>query len=311
MKRGFTLLELIFVIVVLGIVLSIVAEIVARMYSGYIDARTSERLHSKTQTAVQQIANRVSYRIPATAIAKDGANPNDFIALPNSDGTREILEWIGRDYIGFQGQWNGTKGIQEPLYSGFIDIQHPDTNQTMMQTPGTKPQSLANHIGSQTFGDVNLTGAGDRPAIFFKGRWDDSNISLYWAQANTGDQNAVEYAFPVECLPAGCDDSDPRLAYVENFQDGNNTNHDLTVYEQYDLSYSAYALVPDGDELKLYYNYQPWEGEDYTDGDDAVVIDGLETFRFLQDGQVVRIKLCARESIGGENMIICKEKAIL
>jgi len=311
-KKAFTLLELIFVIVVLGIVLGIVAEIVAKMYGGYIEAKTNDRLQSKTELAAQQIANRLSYRVNPTVVATDGTNR---VELKNYDETTHsnytILEWIGRDFVGFRGKFDGT--MYAPAWSGFIDLYHSNTNATGFTTPSTRPQTLNELLNAQSFGKVSLMGASkNRPAVIFRGRMDDFDIERYYN--NVVDNNSSShYVYPVECVPAGCDDSNPRLKFVRNYSDGNSASHSITLYEHYDFVWSAYALVPEGDQLVLHYNYQPWLGERYDDASTsrAVLLDGLQTFRFTQVGEVIRVKVCASESDGDQNLTVCKEKAIL
>ena len=60
------MLELIFVIVILGIVSSIGAEIIAKIYGQYIIQRAQHRASIKTELAATQIANRLRYAIPGT-----------------------------------------------------------------------------------------------------------------------------------------------------------------------------------------------------------------------------------------------------
>lgn len=280
-KKGFTLIELIFVIVVLGIVLGIVAEVISRMFSGYIEARTIDRLQSKTEVAVQQAASRLSYRVnPSTS----AINPDDGtrIQVVDADDDYEILEWIGRDHELFRGTATST----DPVWSGFIDLE--DSDASSVSTPGS-----------------NLTNWNGSGAIFFRGRMDDSDINRYYAQADT--DASTHYGYPVSV------DSDTRFNFDENYIADPNTGVRITLYEQYDLSTSAYALVPEDDILWLYYNYRPWAGESYNDSgvDRAILVDGLETFRFTQVGEVLRLKICAHESDGKDELIVCKEKAIL
>jgi len=90
--------------------------------------------------------------------------------------------------------------------------------------------------------------------------------------------------------------------------------------EQYYLAWSAYALIPvqnpDPDKsndynLTLRYNYQPWYNEDYTDGTERVLAENISTFRVMQVGDSVRVKVCIHDgNITGTQYTFCKEKAI-
>jgi len=65
-RSALTMIELIFVIVILGIVSSIGAEIIANTYESYIIQRAEYRASMKTELALNQIANRLRYAIPGT-----------------------------------------------------------------------------------------------------------------------------------------------------------------------------------------------------------------------------------------------------
>ncbi len=303
MRKAFTFLELIFVIVVLGIVASITSEILAKMFDGYIVSRTYNRLQTKTEFAVQQVAQRLSYRIPNTAIAKNTGG--GYVPLRSATGNEDILEWIGRDFEGFRGNWDTLANRYLPLWSGFIDLDNAATTQSQFFSTVTKPLSLHNRLQTLSNNQVGLTVATQNPAIFFKGRLDDTQIAQYW------NSTVSDYAYPVQCSGV-CSDANSVLAFRENFNDANPGTLDLRMYEQYYLSYSAYAIVPAGNGVwDLYYNYQPWENETYQNGTRVRLIDGVSTFRFKQVGDVVRLKLCATEHNGDQNITVCKEKAIL
>lgn len=69
--------------------------------------------------------------------------------------------------------------------------------------------------------------------------------------------------------------------------------------------------VNDGN-LTLYYNYRPWLGETYLNGDSAVIMQGVNTFQFKAVGDLLKVQLCVSDSniSGDEGYSICKEKTI-
>ena len=123
----------------------------------------------------------------------------------------------------------------------------------------------------------------------------DFNVSHYgWY--NSGDH---DYVFKVK--RSGSD----VLKFIEN--------KPKTVYEHYKLTWSAYALVPNplgGSDVNLtmYYNFRPWMDENYTDGNSSVLIEHVTTFKFLQKGDTIRLKLCIKNP--KVNDIFCKEKVV-
>ena len=64
--------------------------------------------------------------------------------------------------------------------------------------------------------------------------------------------------------------------------------------------------------LTLYYNYQPWNGQKYTEGQSAVIMQDVDTFQFQAVGDLIKVQLCVRDANisrdGGYS--ICKEKTI-
>ena len=82
MKRAFTLLELVVVIVVLGIIAMMSFNAIINIYSNYFQTRTVNELETQTEIALEQISKRLEHRIKPSVIARktDGA----FLALNDS-----------------------------------------------------------------------------------------------------------------------------------------------------------------------------------------------------------------------------------
>ncbi len=90
----------------------------------------------------------------------------------------------------------------------------------------------------------------------------------------------------------------------------------VDIFEYYQLAWTAYAVVHsvNGD-LRLHYDYQPWEGDDYLllkDGSttkNALIMQNVDTFRFKAVGSVVKIQVCVNSDLV-EDYSLCKEKTI-
>ncbi len=285
------MLELIFVIVILGIVSSIGAELIANVYSNYIVQRGAHKSSSKTALAATQIANRLSYAIPNTLIAINpaGNTKESLESLLDPDAT--ILQWIGSDHDSFNaGGWNG-----------FADVNDTtNTTQTTISTPGSN-LSLANTI----IGNFITGGSLATSAIFFPRTYSTNTIG-YGTDPITG-----------LTLITG---NSPGIIEVSDL-----TIDHKTIREHYKIASSAYAIVPykkDGTtictvtdfpcDLVLKYNFQPWQGEDYDDASSKVLIRNISAFRFTGSSNTVRFKICQEENIGGDyNITTCKEKAVI
>jgi len=135
LKPAFSMLELIFVIVILGIVASIGTEMIAKVYEGYIVQRAEYRATLKTELAATQIANRLASAIPGTVVRRDTLSGgviegiND--AMSDTTGDSYIaLQWVASD----MDSYNATA---TPGWSGFCDINDPANTANSLSTPGS------------------------------------------------------------------------------------------------------------------------------------------------------------------------------
>ncbi len=282
------------VIVVMGIVASIGAEIIAKLYENYLQTRSINRLQFQTELVLNQIAKRLTYRIKDSVIARKGSNIKP-LSDSSVDNNYTILEWIGKDNEGFNGKWDSSKSANVPGWSGFIDLESSD--KTHIKTSGSHLGYARDIIYALSYGtiDINTTVATPHAVLIFKGK-DDYNVTKYgW------NKNDANYTYNIRV-------------------DGNETLQILdknitTAYEQYDLAWTAYAIVPEGTisddfNLTLKYNFQPWDGEDYNDGNSSVLMEHVSSFKFLQSGETIRLKLCIRDDRTGGDFGFCKEKVV-
>jgi len=293
MKKAFTMIELVFVIVIMGIVASIGAEIIVKLYDNYLRTRSINKLQFQTELVLDQIAKRLTYRIKDSTIGED--NNSNYVPLPDANSSYTILAWIGKNYEGFLGESNGSRVV--PGWSGFVDLDSNETNATQIKTSGSHLDYARDIINALSYGDINIsTTTGPNAVLIFKGK-DDYNVSKYgWNGSGTNDAN---YTYNIEV----------------NSTDVLKLNKLVTTaYEQYDLAWSAYALVPEGSSddfnLTLKYNFQPWDGETYNDGNSSVLMEHVSTFKFIQIGETIRIKLCIRDDRTGGDYGFCKEKVV-
>jgi hypothetical protein len=82
------------------------------------------------------------------------------------------------------------------------------------------------------------------------------------------------------------------------------------IAEQYKLAWSSYALVVEGGDLYLYYNFSPIPG-DAIENTKSLMLKNISTFKFKGAGRTIRFKVCKQENIGEDfNITSCKEKAV-
>lgn len=309
-KKAFTMFELVMVIAILGIVASIGSSVIANIYEHYILQRATHRASIKTELAAQQIANLLSHRIPGTTLARDPDDLSDNLLVTDptnaSDDVHTLLEWIGADSDGFN-------AATRPPWNGFCDVD-PSTQADIM-TPGSN-LTLANTImSSLSNSEVSLAGA-QYPAIFFRDARYTANLSTSTIKRYDVLDCMGMVSGDNSCISAVGSSADENLT----FQTPGAAVADKVISEHYKLAWTAYAIRPiprDSThfDLELYYNYQPWHGENLNGGwpaSHSTLITNITVFKFAESGNTFRFKLCAQESISEEfNITICKEKAII
>ena len=302
-RSAFTMIELIFVIVVMGILAKFGAEFLAQAYNGFIFSKINNELQSKSESAVEQIATRLQYRIKASVIGRNPKNNNfstNFKSPTEINATEapkySILEWVGVANDSY-------RGTTKPLWSGIIDINpsrilgiktlvSPETNTTAVNNmiQGLRPTASATTINNT--------------AIYFVGSNSNVHTGFGW------DKNQIDAIHPIDANSTHID----WLVADNNFSG-------VDVYEYYQLAWTAYAVgITDYNSttnmgtLKLWYDYQPWEGEDYnTSGTSITLMKNVSTFQYNAVGSILKIQVCSKSSYdtsGEGNYSICKEKTV-
>jgi len=307
MKKAFTLIEMIFVIVILGIVGMIGADVIAKMYQGYLKSQITNRLQSQTELLLDVISQRLKYRIKESVIGRNSSN-NKYMKLSDDNIpsiSPDMIEWIGYDRDSLIGESNGTYSI--PGWSGFVDVNSTETTKKRVFMPGSELNVTLATILTLSGGKVTMIDNKKKPILYSKCE-DDSNMSRFgWdipgpVKIAIFDNNATIKVYK----KAG----DNTHLYFKN-------KGKRDICEQYLLAWTSYAIVPEGDDsndfnLTLRYNYQPWNGNNYNKKSKKVLLaEHVSTFRAMQVGDSIRIKVCIQDgNITGTPYGFCKEKAI-
>ena len=324
MKRAFTLLELVVVIVVLGIIAMMSFNAIMNIYSNYFQTKTVNELETQTEIALEQISKRLEHRIKPSVIARktDGA----FLALNDSgvnlDAKYEILEFIPYAYEIFNDVISLDandhvieQGGKAGRYSGYADLAKsspatglisPGSNFTTGVVETIKDLTCKDDTRNATCVDFTKKDGGV-VAIF-------SDV-YYNVQSSFGYSNGI---VPV--------DLDIAKVGVKGGQSGLNGNTleisgfaNKQISEQYHLAYTANAIVPEQSadpkdaangvfDLNLYYDYRPWMGQGYKNGKKATLAKNVTRFVFTEKNGVIVLKLCMRAK--NSEITICKSKAV-
>ena len=315
MKRAFTLLELVVVIVVLGIIAMMSFNAIMNIYSNYFQTRTVNELETQTEIALEQISKRLEHRIKPSVIARktDGA----FLALNDSgvnlNAEYEILEFIPYAYEIFNDVPSDNKAGR---YSGYADLANsspatglisPGSNFTTGVVETIKDLTCRDQIRNATCVDFTKKDGGVA-AIF-------SDV-YYNVQSSFGYSNGT-VPVSLDIAKVGVKDGQRGIngdtLEISGF-DGKQ------ISEQYHLAYTANAIVPEQSadpkdtangvfDLNLYYDYRPWMGEKYKqNGEKATLAKNVTRFVFTEKNGVIVLKLCMRAK--NSEITICKSKAV-
>ncbi|GHS87283.1 hypothetical protein FACS189487_03140 [Campylobacterota bacterium] len=114
-RHGFTLVELIFSIVILGILASVTADIVSHIYSRYLAALDTERAQSDTRRTLDILSARLSQRVKNSAVGRNRSLPiANRASVISLDDPRlrirdyDMLQWVGIAYESQRGEATGT-----------------------------------------------------------------------------------------------------------------------------------------------------------------------------------------------------------
>ena len=307
MKRAFTLLELVVVIVVLGIIAMMSFNAIMNIYSNYFQTRTVNELETQTEIALEQISKRLEHRIKPSVIARktDGA----FLALNdnrvNLDAKYEILEFIPYAYEIFNDVPSGSN--KAGRYSGYVDLANSSPT-TGLISPGS---NFTTEV-IETIKDLTCREDTNATCVDFKNK--DGGVVAIFSDVYYNVQDSFGYKgiSNLDIAKVGVKSIDGDTLEISGF-DGKQ------ISEQYHLAYTANAIVPEQSadpkdaangvfDLNLYYDYRPWMGQGYKNGEKATLAKNVTRFVFTEKNGVIVLKLCMRAK--NSEITICKSKAV-
>ena len=333
MKRGFTLIELVFVIVVLGIISMFGADLYTKIYKSYVHVRAVNQLEARTQNAMMLITNRLEDRIKSSTIGRDLA-VNDFVPISDlTDPRFDILEWIGQSVE--------TRNINQrnPGWSGFMSMSQlrdstwkadadkgdagyiADTRAAFnMVSLGSNFPQVARIVGNLRATTYNRPSTNTQVAVIFRVVTNDASptsvgIGFGYDRAVRADgRNRVLIAVGTPSA-AGSGSIQGETITINQYPFNPNNANSQEFSEQYYIAHSAYAIVPanvvtytkdnagnlsKNFDLVLRYNYRPWstvanDANSYNIASSALLAEDVSLFRFKDDNGAVALKLCMRD----------------
>ena len=306
MKRAFTLLELIIVIVILGIIAMMSFNAIMNIYSNYFQTRTVNELETQTEIALEQISKRLEHRIKPSVIARKPSG--GFLPLNDSrvnlNSGYEILEFIPYAYEIFNDVPSGSN--KAGRYSGYADLAK--------SSPATGLISPGSNFSTEVVETIkDLTCKDDASGcVDFENK--DGGVVAIFSDVYYDVQNSFGYQgiSNLDIAKVGVKSIDGDTLEISGFAN-------KQISEQYHLAYTANAIVPEQSadpkdaangvfDLNLYYDYRPWMGQGYKNGEKATLAKNVTRFVFIEKNGVIVLKLCMRAK--NSEITICKSKAV-
>jgi len=314
-KRSFTLIEMIFVMVILAFIAIGSFNLISKLYKRNYIAKTASNFSYLSEQVTDQLSIYLYDRIPLSVIGYNQPNKDfKYIGDITSSDNYPIMEWIGR----FNEIKVGTN------FSGFADLYA--SSKPVLKALDFNSSFITNILDSKynTNDDFN-----DSTAIIFAGSFDsgseetldDYNDSFGWH----GNQH--KYVFTI---------SD----YNQTGNDCNLTLDDTDgkkIYAKFALVDSAYALALGEDinkssdciqnlniesskinnTLFLFYDYRPWKGDTFCadnngtpEGNVTVLAQNVGGFHFKEVNSHLEMLFTFFKSRGDINISISKQKVV-
>lgn len=306
MKRAFTLLELIIVIVILGIIAMMSFNAMMNIYSNYFQTRTVNELETQTEIALEQISKRLEHRIKPSVIARKPSG--GFLPLNDSrvnlNSGYEILEFIPYAYEIFNDVPSASN--KAGRYSGYIDLAKSSPASGLISPGSNFSTEVVETIKDLTCKD-DASGCVD-----FKDK--NGGVVAIFSDVYYDVQNSFGYKgiLNLDIAKVGVKSTDGDTLEISGFAN-------KQISEQYHLAYTANAIVPEQSadpkdaangvfDLNLYYDYRPWMGQGYKNGEKATLAKNVTRFVFIEKNGVIVLKLCMKAK--NSEITICKSKAV-
>lgn len=290
-KKAFTLIELILVIVILAILSLIGTNIYTNVYKNYLTSKIVDEVEDKTQLALDQIASRLSDRVKQATIGRKSSNTNDFVLVYDSrlQNDHDILEWIGQST---QSRNLAGANVDESIgWSGFLDM-------------GRYEGSKAILIGGRLSAAMNVINSISRGG--------NQNLAMIFQGISTTRENG--YGFrgenPDKIMVFNMPNNGARITLARDYMGGE-------ISDRYQIAHSAYAIVPENGNLYLYYDYRPWIiGQTYRNGRKSLLVENVTLFRFRGfSASGMDLKLCVnagaeKHGVTDNRFVVCKTKVV-
>ena len=312
-KKSFTLIEMIFVIVILAFITIGSFNLISKLYKRNYIAKTTSDFEYFSQQLTDQISLLLSNRIPLTVIGYN-QNKHDYkyIGEITNSENYPIIEWMGR--------LNDAK-VDRNL-SGFADLYA--SKKPILKALDFNSSFVNEILDNKYNSDENLTSLS---ALIFAGTFDEGNYVVLSDYNNSFGWHGGGHKYVFNISDYNQSGNDCNLS-LEN-TDGKR------IYEKFYLVDSAYALALGKDintsseciqnldissneinnTLFLFYNYRPWKGDTFcadnngtSEGNVTIISQNVKGFKIKKVKSHLEMIFTFFKSRGDINISVSKQK---
>jgi len=290
MRAGFTLLEMIFVVVISGILSIGSFKAFSALYVRSAKAKAVTDLSLQSQLVLDQLSVLLYNRIPNSVIGYDGS---DCDPIEELNGNNVVLEWLGL----------ADDALLQGFYDGFVDMNA--SSSPVLSTPNI----------STSINPTNMN-------LIFAGSFDDGSediVACSGAFGWHGGGSSLSYGFSIPSanhirFNAG---DVPSVIYEKYYL----TDGAYAVTRGEDIADISNCGLNESDfknfntTLFLFYEYYPYKGETYCgdggSGKVVVLAEDVSGFRASYVNDTIVLSIDMNRSIRGANAVhISKQKAV-
>ena len=291
MRRGFTLVEMIFVLVVLAILSAGTFKAIEAIYIRSAQAKALTDLSLQSQIILDQLSVFLYHRIPNSVI---GYTPSGVCEpIDELSAARPVLEWLGM----------ADDELLNREYDGFVDMNASSKTTFTLSTPNMT--ALADENMSLVFAGAFDGGSEEISACNGAFGWHgaDSNLSF---DITTGVDTIII-----------TDTVKPSFIYEKYYLA--KTAYAVARGEDVTLSSTCISnldLATDANTLFLFYDYYPYKGETYCgeggSGKVSVLAQDVSAFSAEQVNGVIRLSIEMEKDVRGRScgVRVSKQKAV-
>lgn len=192
MKKAFTLIELILVIVILGILAGVGADIFQNLYRNYIESRNIQSLEARTQAISELLSAKLSERIKDSIVGID-LTGTDKKTYANTIAMEASYDETSLDTLGLM-WYQGSKEFLRSCYKDGTGVCNYNSNGDIVASSNIEVlngniSQLANAmiLPSGYIGDLGLDGGGSGTGMEFYENFATHKLS----------QNIVDHNFTI------------------------------------------------------------------------------------------------------------------